>query len=70
MFAFLLVTLSGAKTLTNGDISNKNTVIEMNEFDTIHEITEGHFSNDEYGKFATAHMEAKADYLPTKPRVK
>ena len=41
-----------------------------NKFDTLQDISERHTLNDKYENFVTAHMEAAADCIPTKPRSK
>ena len=50
------------------DISNQYTVTEINKFDNIQERCERLTSNDEYGNFVTAHIEAAAECIPTKTR--
>ena len=56
--------------LTNKDISNKYTLTVRNKFDTLQEISEANTLNDEYENFVTSHMEAAAECILTKPRVK
>ena len=51
-------------TLLNG--SNKYTT-ERNEFDTLQEITETFYLNDEYENFVIAHIEEAEEYILTKP---
>ena len=41
-----------------------------NEFDALQEKTETHTLNDEYENFVNTHLEAAAEYIPTKHRTK
>ena len=38
------------------------------QFNTLQEIYERHTPNDEYEIFITTHMEATADFIPSKPK--
>ena len=50
------------------DIRNQYTETVRNKFNTLQEISERQPLNDKYENFVTAHIEAAADYIPTKPR--
>ena len=50
--------------------SNEYTVFIRNKFGTLLEISERHTLKDGYESFATAHIEAGADCILTKPRAK
>ena len=52
------------------DIRDKYAITLRNRFDTLHEKTETHTPNDEYENFVKAHLEAAAECIPTKKRVK
>ena len=41
-----------------------------NKYDALHEKTETHTSNEEYENFVNAHLEAAAEFIPTKQRTK
>ena len=45
-------------------------VIVKTKFDTLQETSERHTLSDEDEIFVTTHMEAVAECIPTKPRVK
>ena len=56
--------------LNNRDIRDKYTLILRNKFDALQEISETPTQNDEYENFINAHLEAAAEYIPTKQRTK
>ena len=56
--------------LNNRDISDKYALKLRNKFDALQEKTETHTPNDEYKNFVNAHLEAAAEYIPTKQRTK
>ena len=56
--------------LNNRDIRDKYTLTLRNKFDALQEISETPTPNYEYGNFVNAHLEAAAEYIPTKPRAK
>ena len=64
------ITQYDLSSLANRDISNQYTVTEINKFDTPQETSERYIPQDEYENFVTTQMEAAAECIPTKPRVK
>ena len=52
------------------DIRNKYTLILINKFEALQEISEKPTPNDEYENFVNAHLEAAAECIPTKQRAK
>ena len=56
--------------LTNCDVRNNYTVTVRNKFNALKKKSKGHTPNDEYESFFTAHREAAAKCIPTKPRIK
>ena len=56
--------------LNNRDIRDKYTLTLRNEFDSLQEKTKTHTPNDEYENFVNTHLEAAAEYIPTKQRTK
>ena len=54
----------------NRDISDEYLATVRNKFDIFQEISETHTLNDECENFVTAHIEATAEYIPTKPTAK
>ena len=56
--------------LNNRDIRDKYALELRNRFETLLEKTEKDTPNDEYENFVTAHLEAAAKCIPTKPRTK
>ena len=55
---------------TNRYISNRYKVTAWNKFYTFQEKSERYTLNDEYENFISAHIEAAAKCIPTKPRAK
>ena len=60
----------GWSSLTNRNINNKYTVTVRNKFDTLQKKSKTHTLSDKYENFVTAHMEATAECIPSKPRAK
>ena len=56
--------------LNNKDIRDKYTLTLRNKFDAFQEISETPTPNDEYENFVNVHLEAAAECLPTRQRVK
>ena len=56
--------------LKNRDISDKYALTLRNKFDALQGISETLTPNDEYENFVNAHIEATAEYIPTKQRAK
>ena len=56
--------------LNNRDIGDKYSLTLRNKFDALQEKTERHTPNEEYEIFVNAHLEAAAEYIPTKQRAK
>ena len=56
--------------LKNRDIRDKSTLTLRNKFDALQEILETPTLNDKYENFVLAHLEAAAEYIPTKQRAK
>ena len=56
--------------LNNKDIRDKYAIALRNKFDELQEKTETHTPNDEYENFFNTHLQAAADYKPTKQRNK
>ena len=56
--------------LNNRDIRDKFVLELKNRFETLQEKTEKGTPNNEYENFVNAHLEAAANYIPTKPRTK
>ena len=56
--------------LAISDISYQYTVNVGNKFDNLQETSESYTSNDECEKFVTPYIEAAAESLPSKPKVK
>ena len=56
--------------LNNRDIRDKYTLTLRNKFDALQEKSEIHTLNDEYENFVNPHLEAAAECIPTKQRVK
>ena len=56
--------------LNNRDIRDKYVLELRNWFETLQEKTEKVTPNDEYENFVSAHLEAAAKCIPTKPRTK
>ena len=55
--------------LNNRDIRDKYALTLRNKFDALQKI-ETHTPNDENENFINAHLEAAAEYIPTKQRTK
>ena len=56
--------------LNNRDIRDKYVLELRNRFETLQEKTEKGTPNEQYENFVNAHLEAAANYIPTKPRTK
>ena len=56
--------------LDNRDIKDKYALTLRNKYGAQREKTETHTPNDEYENFVSAHLEAAAEYIPTKQRTK
>ena len=56
--------------LNNRDIRDKYVLELRNRFEALQEKTEKGIPNDEYENFVNAHVEAVANCIPTKPRMK
>ena len=54
--------------LNNRDIRNKYALALRNKFYAQQEKTETHTPNDEYENSVNAHLEAAAEYMPTKQK--
>ena len=52
------------------DIKDKYTLTLRNKFNALQEISETPTLNDEYENFLNAQLEAVAEFIPTKQRVK
>ena len=52
--------------LNNRDIRDKYALALRNKYDALHEKIETHTPNEEYENFVNAHLEAAAEYIPTK----
>ena len=53
-----------------GDIRDKYVIALRNKFDALQEKIETRTLNDEYENFVNTHLEAAAEYIPTKQRTK
>ena len=56
--------------LNNRDIRDKYAFAIRNKYDELHETTEIHTPNEEYESFVNVHLEAAAEFIPTKQRTK
>ena len=56
--------------LNNRDIRHRYTLTLRNKFDALQEKPETYTSNDEYGNFVNAHLEAAVECIPIKQRAK
>ena len=56
--------------LNNRDIRDKYAIVLRNKYDTLQKKTETHTRNEEYENFVNAHLEAAAEFIPTKQRTK
>ena len=57
--------------LNKRDIRDKYTLAQKkNKYDALQEQTKTHTPNEEYENFVNAHLEAAAEFIPTKQRTK
>ena len=56
--------------LNNRDIRDKYMLARRNKYDALQEQTETPTPNEEYENFINAHLEAAAEFIPTKQRRK
>ena len=56
--------------LNNRDIRDKYTLALRNKYDALQEQTKTHSPNEEYKNFVNTHLEAAAEFIPTKQRTK
>ena len=56
--------------LNNRGVSGKYTLTQRNNFDALQEIPGTPTANDEYENFVNTHLEAAAEYMPTKQKAK
>ena len=54
----------------NRDIRDKYTLALRNKYDAVQEQTKTRTSNEEYENFGNTHLEAAAEFIPTKQRTK
>ena len=56
--------------LNNRDNRDRYTLRQRKQFDALQEISETPTPNEKYENFVNAHLEAAAEFIPTKPRAK
>ena len=56
--------------LNNRNIRDSYALALKNKFDALQEKTETHTQNDEFENFINVHLDAAAEYIPTKQRTK